>query len=99
MDHMDLIAGMEYLSSVCQKLQHSNTGGCPKIALHYRHSTETSRYDQTHALAFLATGRNVTTHSTPQQNLSFPSQTWEIKAQVCYLLSTTNKNRMVNKIS
>lgn len=34
MDHMDLIAGMEHLSSLCQKLQHSSTGGCPKIAWH-----------------------------------------------------------------
>lgn len=77
MDHMDLIAGVEHLSSLCQKLQHGNTGGCPKIAWHCSIGTpqRVEGDDQLQASALLATGRNVTTHSTPQQILSFPSQT------------------------
>lgn len=77
MDHMDLIAGVEHLSSLCQKLQHGNTGGCPKIAWHCIIGTPQrgAGDDQLQAPAVLATGRNVTTHATPQQIPAFPSQT------------------------
>lgn len=69
MDHMDLIAGVEHLSPLCQKLQHSSTEGCPKIAWHCTVGTpqRVAGDDQLQAPAVLATGTNVTTHQLPSK--------------------------------